>query len=392
MAQQRIISLFGSTGSIGCSSIDLLQRDREFFAVDTLVAYRNVALLAEQALACHAKLAVIGDESLLPSLQEALAGSGIEVAGGRGAVLEAAARPVDLMVSALVGAAGLEPTLCALGAGVQVALANKESLVCAGHLVKAALCKAGKPLLPVDSEHNAIFQVFEGRNEAAVEKLVLTASGGPFRTLERAQMADVTPAQALKHPNWDMGQRISIDSATMVNKGLEFIEALHLFPVSVEQVEVLVHPQSLIHSMVQYRDGSMLAQLGTPDMRIPISYCLNYPQRGQVPAQRLDLAQIGQMTFEAPDESRFPALALARQVAQLGDGAGTAYNGADEVAVAAFLQGQIGFLRIVDCIEHVLNVLDKRQMLVQPERLEDVLGLDGEVRKLAGEYIANTGR
>ncbi|WP_341702489.1 1-deoxy-D-xylulose-5-phosphate reductoisomerase [Ferrovibrio sp.] len=350
----RRVTILGSTGSIGGSTIDLLQREGDRCQVVALTAQTNVALLADQARRLRAECAVIGDGSLLPELRQRLAGSGIEAAGGAAAITEAASRPADWVMAAIVGAAGLEPTLAAVRQGRIVALANKESLVCAGALVMREAALHGATILPVDSEHNAIFQVFDFDAPDSIDRVILTASGGPFRTLSLGEMREVTPAQAIAHPVWSMGAKISVDSATLMNKGLELIEASFLFPVPEERIEILIHPQSVIHSMVSYVDGSVLAQLGTPDMRTPIAVTLAWPGRMATPAARLDLAAIARLTFEVPDSARFPALNLARQALQSGGAAPTILNAANEVAVDAFLKGRIGFLDITRIVEQTL--------------------------------------
>jgi 1-deoxy-D-xylulose-5-phosphate reductoisomerase len=379
----RRVTILGSTGSVGCSTVDLIARHPERFAVEALAARANVAKLAEQAVQLKARRAVIADEAQYGALRDALAGTGIAVAAGERAVVEAASLPSEWVMSAIVGAAGLEPTLAAVQRGAIVALANKECLVCAGKLLMAEVRKHGATLLPVDSEHSAIFQVFDFVQAEQVEKIVLTASGGPFRTLPLEAMMRVTPEAAVAHPNWSMGAKISVDSATMMNKGLEMIEAYHLFPVRTDQIEVVVHPQSIIHSLVCYQDGSVLAQLGTPDMRTPISYALGWPRRMAAPAQRLDLVQLGKLTFEAPDAERFPALRLAREALHQGGGAPTILNAANEVAVAGFLAGEMGFLDIARSVEHALAVLPAPP----PESIADVRALDAEARRLATEYV-----
>lgn len=356
-ATPRRVTILGSTGSVGRSTVDLLSREPERFPVEALTAQRNVALLAEQAMMLKARLAVIGDEALLPELRQRLAGSGIETAGGSRAIIEAAARPAEWVMAAIVGAAGLEPTLAAVRRGAIVALANKESLVCAGALVMREATLHGATILPVDSEHNAIFQVFDFDAPESIDRVILTASGGPFRTLSLGEMREVTPAQAIAHPVWSMGAKISVDSATLMNKGLELIEASFLFPVPEPRIEVLIHPQSVIHSLVSYVDGSVLAQLGTPDMRTPIAVALAWPARMATPAGRLDLASIAKLTFEVPDSARFPALNLARQALQSGGSAPTILNAANEVAVDAFLNGRIGFLDITRIVEQALTRL-----------------------------------
>lgn len=379
----RHITILGSTGSVGCSTVDLVARNPECFVVEALTAGSNVEKLAEQARLLRARRAVIADPSLYGELAESLAGTGIDVAAGRAAVIEAAEMPAEWIMSAIVGAAGLEPTLAAVRRGAIVALANKECLVCAGELFMADVRRHGATLLPVDSEHSAIFQVFDFVQAERVEKVILTASGGPFRELTQEAMERVTPAAAVAHPNWSMGAKISVDSATMMNKGLELIEAYHLFPVSSDQIEIVVHPQSIVHSLVCYRDGSVLAQLGSPDMRTPISYALGWPHRMVTPAPRLDLVQLGKLTFEPPDTKRFPALRLAREALHRGDGAPTILNAANEVAVAGFLAGEIGFLDIARSVEHTLSVVSGPP----PHSLEDVRTLDAEARRVAGDFV-----
>ena len=380
----RRISILGSTGSVGCNTIDLIERQPERYKIEALTANRNVALLAEQARRLRPRLAVIGDEARFGALKEALAGSGIELAAGPAALVEAAQRPAEWLMAAIVGAAGLEPTLAALRRGAIVALANKECLVCAGELMMEEVNRNGATLLPVDSEHNAIFQVFDFARRDAVERIILTASGGPFRTLDRAVMAHVTPAQAVAHPNWNMGAKISVDSATMMNKGLELIEAHHLFDLPAENIEVLIHPQSVVHSLVAYVDGSVLAQLGTPDMRTPIAYTLGWPERMPAPAERLDLAALGQLSFEPPDLERFPALRLARLALQSGGAAPTILNAVNEVAVAGFLGGEVGFLEIAGIVEETLATMP----LDKPASLDAVFAVDSEARRVAEELIA----
>ena len=308
-------------------------------------------------------MVAIADESRYRQLKDALAGSGIEVAAGAAAVVEAACRPAEWVMASIVGAAGLEPTMAAVRRGAIIGLANKECLVCAGELMIAEIKRCGATLVPVDSEHSAIFQVFDFDGAEKVERIILTASGGPFRCMDAAKMVDVTPAQAVAHPNWDMGAKISVDSATMMNKGLELIEAFHLFPVGVEQIDIVVHPQSVIHSLVAYVDGSVLAQLGAPDMRTPIAYALAWPQRMAAPAPRLDLAAIGTLTFEAPDDQKFPALRLAREALRRGGTAPIVLNAANEVAVGSFLAEQIGFLDIPRVVEETMQQVSERQRL-----------------------------
>ena len=377
----RRISILGSTGSVGCNTLDLVEREPDAFAVEALSANRNVEKLAVQARRVGAKLAVIADEGRYRDLKEALGGSGVKAAAGAEAVVEAAARPADWVMAAIVGAAGLASTLAAVRQGAVVALANKETLVCSGALMTAEVARFGATLLPVDSEHNAIFQVLDFDRLEAVDRIILTASGGPFRTMAKADMAQVTPAQAVAHPNWDMGAKISVDSATMMNKGLELIEAHHLFGLSESQIEILVHPQSVVHSMVSYVDGSVLAQMGQPDMRTPIAYTLAWPKRMAAPVVPLDLVKTGQLTFEAPDAERFRALAIARQALKTGGSAPAIMNAANETAVQSFLEGRIGFLRIAEIVEETLARLPAEPV----GRLEDVQAVDLEARGIAAE-------
>lgn len=375
----RRVSVLGATGSIGCNTLDLVRRNPEVYGVEALTAHRNVTRLIEQALEFRPNIAVIGDPALYPQLRDALSGTGIEVGAGDAAVAEAAARPADWVMAAIVGAAGLEPTLTALRRGAVVALANKECLVCAGALLMREVERYGATLLPVDSEHNAIFQVFDFGQTATVDRIILTASGGPFRTWSAEAMAQVTPEQAVAHPNWSMGAKISVDSATMFNKGLELIEAYHLFPVGEERIEVLVHPQSVVHSMVAYIDGSVLAQLGSPDMRTPIAYTLGWPHRVAAPSKRLNLAEIGRLDFEEPDYRRFPALRLARAALKAGGTAPTVMNAANEIAVAGFLERKIGFLRIAEIVQTTLEKLPATPV----SSLDDVRATDHEARRVA---------
>jgi 1-deoxy-D-xylulose-5-phosphate reductoisomerase len=387
-APPRRITILGSTGSIGCSTVDLVGRQPEVFAVDTLTAFSNVSLLAKQARELGAKLVVIGDESRFKELKDALSGSSVEVAAGRDALIEAAMRPSDFVMAAIVGAAGLEPTLAAVCRGATVGLANKECLVCAGDLMKAEMEKSGATLLPVDSEHSAIYQVFDFDHRETVESIILTASGGPFRTYTQAQMENVTPEQAVAHPNWDMGAKISVDSATMMNKGLEIIEAYHLFGIESEKIQILVHPQSVIHSCVTYVDGSVLSQMGVPDMRTPIAYSLAWPRRMATPVERLDLASIAKLTFEAPDFKRFPSLSMAYQALKSGGSAPTILNAANEVAVAAFLDGKIGFLDIVRVVEKALERMPSKPMAT----LAHVHEIDTMTRDMASDWIVDFAR
>ncbi|MDC0033475.1 1-deoxy-D-xylulose-5-phosphate reductoisomerase [Alphaproteobacteria bacterium] len=377
----RHVSILGSTGSIGCNTIDLILRNPDAYRVEALTANVNVETLAKQAKATNAEVAVVADENFYLDLKEALAGTDIEAAAGQSALVDAAARPADWVMAGIVGAAGLLPTLTAIRRGAVIALANKECLVCAGALVLSEVNSSGATLLPVDSEHNAIFQVFDFGQRKAVEKIILTASGGPFWRTPLETMARVTPEEAVAHPNWEMGAKISVDSATMMNKGLELIEAYHLFDLLEDKIEVLVHPQSIIHSLVAYVDGSVLAQLGSPDMRTPIAYALGWPQRIESPSPRLDLAVIGTLKFENPDAHRFPSIQLARQALRDGGSAPTVLNAANEVAVAAFLNRKIGFLDIARTVAETLARLPNLPMA----SLDDVNFVDADARRLAEE-------
>jgi 1-deoxy-D-xylulose-5-phosphate reductoisomerase len=381
---KRRISILGSTGSVGCNTLDLVARAPHQFAIEALTANRNVDLLIAQALEFRPRLAVVGDEAGYLKLKEGLAGTNIEVAAGDAAMIDAADRPADWVMAAIVGAAGLKPTLQAVRRGAIVALANKECLVCAGDLMMTEVREHGATLLPVDSEHNAIFQVFDFDHPEFVDRVILTASGGPFRTYSLQQMASVTPQQAVNHPNWSMGAKISVDSATMMNKGLELIEAYHLFPVTPEQIEILIHPQSVVHSLVSYIDGSVLAQLGSPDMRTPIAYALGWPDRMPAPAERLNLARISALSFEEPDLERFPALALARNALVAGGAAPTILSAANEIAVNGFLHGEIGFLDIVGIVQTTLETMPSSPM----QGLDDVIAADAEARRIAQALIA----
>jgi 1-deoxy-D-xylulose-5-phosphate reductoisomerase len=383
--RERSVTILGATGSVGQSTLDLIGLDLDRYRVEALTAHSNVEGLARAARRYRAKLAVIGDPSGYAALREALAGSGIEAACGESGLIEAAARPADWVMAAIVGAAGLGPTLTAIRRGAMVALATKECLVCAGGLLMDEVRRSGAMLLPVDSEHNAIFQALRGETADAVERLILTASGGPFRERPREAMAAVTPREAVAHPNWSMGAKISVDSATMMNKGLELIEAHHLFGLGEERLDVLVHPESIVHSMVAFRDGSILAQLGQPDMRIPIAHTLGWPERLSAPTPRLDLSVVGRLTFGAPDPIRFPALRLARQVLADGGTLPTVLNAANEVAVAAFLAGRLGFLEIAAVVEATLEACE----VVQGYDLEQILSVDADARRHADTLVAH---
>ena len=383
----KTVTILGATGSVGTQTIDLLGESPERFRVHALIGGRNAALLAEQARALRPALVVIADEAGLGPLRATLAGTGLRVEAGRAAVIAAAAEPVDWTMAAIAGVIGLEPTLAAISHGGAVAFANKEALVSAGDVLLRAVAEHGATLLPVDSEHNAIFQTLEERNREQLDSIVLTASGGPFREASLAEMRDVTPERALKHPVWSMGAKISIDSATLFNKGLEMIEAARLFALGAGEIEVLVHPQSIVHGMVRYRDGSVLAQMGAPDMRIPIAHALAWPQRIAAATPRLDLAAIGRLDFFPPDAERFPALRLATAALEAGRGAPCVLNAANEVAVAAFLAGRIGFLAIAETVERVMARLGAPAT----DDLAAVLALDAEARREAEREIGRIG-
>lgn len=382
------VALMGSTGTVGCQALDLIARNPDAYAVDVLAGNRNVAVLAQQARQFRPAVAVIGDETLYGALKEALEGTGIEVAAGAAAIREAAQRPVDIHVAAIVGAAGLAPTLAAIQCGITIAIANKECFICAGEFMMQQVQKHKVRMLPVDSEHNAIYQVFDEEGREGIERLILTASGGPFRTFTREAMRSVTPQQAVQHPVWSMGSKISIDSATMMNKGLEIIEARYLFDMPESKIDVLVHPQSIVHSMVEYVDGSVLAQMGTPDMRTPIAYALAWPKRMKTPVQRLDFVRYHTLTFEAPDPARFRSLYLAREALKTGGTAPTILNAANEVAVDAFLKDRIGFLDIAQIVEDTLAAMNMAPLT----DLEAVMAADATARRVAGEKVQATTR
>ncbi|WEX89010.1 1-deoxy-D-xylulose-5-phosphate reductoisomerase [Sinorhizobium garamanticum] len=383
---KRRLTILGSTGSIGTNTLDVIDRlgGRDRFEVVALTGNGNIPLLAEQARRLGAELAVTADDNLYQDLKSALAGSGIAVAAGRSGLTEAAERDAGWVMAAIVGNAGLAPTLAAARRGADIALANKECLVSAGSLFIEAVKKGGGRLLPVDSEHNAIFQVLENDQRHAVERIILTASGGPFRTKSLDEMRHVTAETARAHPNWSMGLKISIDSASMFNKALEMIEARHLFGLRPEQIEVIVHPQSVIHSMVGYSDGSVLAQLGCPDMRTAIGYALSYPSRCDLPVERLDFAKLSRLDFEAPDEIRFPALRLARRAMESGGVQGAVLNGAKETALEAFIRGRIGFLAMADIVEKVMDALAD---LPAAATMDDVFAADEKARQMAAGLI-----
>jgi 1-deoxy-D-xylulose-5-phosphate reductoisomerase len=380
---RRSVSILGATGSVGTSTLDLVMREPDRFKVVALTAQTDVAGLAKAARATDAELAVIGDARLYADLKAALAGTNIGVAAGPDAVVEAACSGADWTMASIVGCAGLPATLAALRCGRTVALANKESLVSAGDIMTAVAASSSAQLLPVDSEHNAIFQCLAGSPRNRVRRIVLTASGGPFRTWTRETMASVTPEVAVKHPNWSMGAKISIDSATLMNKGLELIEAKHLFSCRPDELAVVVHPQSVIHSMVDYVDGSTIAQLGSPDMRVPIASTLAWPDRMETPCTPLDLATVGRLDFEAPDLERFPALGLAMAALAAGGARPAVLNASNEIAVAAFLARRIGFLDIAALVAHVLDRYDP----AAPASVDDVLAIDAEARRIAAAFL-----
>lgn len=381
------VSVLGATGSIGASTIDLLKRAPSRYAVEALCANGNAETLAQHARELGARFAAVAEPSKYKELKDALAGSGIEAGAGPSAIAEAAVRPSDWVMAAISGASGLEPTLAAVKAGKTVALANKECLVCAGSLFMRQAALSGATVLPADSEHNAVFQAMATGERADVRQIVITASGGPFRTFTREALQSVTREQALKHPNWSMGPKITIDSATMMNKGLELIEAHHLFQASADELGVLVHPQSIIHGLVEFRDGSMMAAMAVPDMRGPIAHCLAWPDRLDDAVARLDLARLGSLTFEAPDLERFPALGLAIRAMRTGEGAPTVLNAANEVAVAEFLALKLNFLGIARLVEATLEAAASRGLLREPQSVEAALDLDAAARALARELL-----
>ena len=384
--QAKSLTVLGATGSIGSSTLDLVGRNRDKYSINALTANENVEELADLARRFGAKMAVIGKQSLYGELKAALSGSGIIVAAGDEGLVEAASQPVDITMAGIMGAAGLSPTLAAVKQGNRVALANKECLVAAGSLFMREVHKYQTELLPVDSEHSAIFQALDDSPKGNIAKIILTASGGPFRTFSIEQLKHVTPAQALKHPNWSMGRKISIDSATMMNKGLELIEALHLFPVDADQLDIVIHPQSIIHSLVSYVDGSVIAQLGAPDMRTPIAYSLAWPERLQTPVEQLDLAKIASLTFEKPDETRFPAIKLAREAMQQGGNTPTIMNAANEIAVESFLNEKLPFLKIPSFCERVIERVQALKGDKSPASVEEVLDIDHSTRIMAQSF------
>lgn len=381
--QVRRVSVLGATGSVGQSTVELLESNREIYNVQALTANNNAKLLADQARRLEASFVAIANPEKYNELKSELSGGDVEIAAGPESIIEAAARDTDWVMAAIVGAAGLKPTIQAVKNASVVALANKECLVCAGGLMLEEIIKSECTLLPVDSEHNAIFQVFNFDNREEIEKIILTASGGPFRLKSYEEMRDATPSEATAHPNWDMGDKISIDSATMMNKGLELIEAHFLFGLPETKIEVLVHPQSIVHSMVEYIDGSILAQLGTPDMRIPISYTLAWPRRMKLQRPGLNLQDIGTLTFESPDTQKFPALMLAREALKIGNSAPAVLNAANEEAVAAFLCGKVSFTEISKIVDQTLERMSFKKI----ESIDDVLSIDGIARRLARAMV-----
>ena len=383
----RSVTILGATGSIGASTIDLLKREPTRYRLEAVCANRNADALARIARDLRARFAAVADESAYGTLKANLAGSGIEVAAGASALIEAARRPADWVMAAIAGATGLEPTLAAVERGGSVALANKECLVCAGTLFMRRAAQAGTTILPVDSEHNAVFQALSAGRRDDVARVVLTASGGPFRTWSKEAIDAATPEQALRHPNWSMGPKVTIDSATLMNKGLELIEAHHLFALEPDKIDVVVHPQSVVHGLVEYRDGSLVAQLGPPDMRVPIAHCLAWPIRMDRAGPRLDLAAVAKLTFEAPDLDRFPALGLARQALEAGSGAPTVLNAANEIAVAAFIGGRLRFTGIAALVAATLEGAATRGLLREPVSVADALDIDRETRAFSEDLL-----
>jgi len=380
---KRKVSILGATGSIGRSTLDLVERSPERFEVIALTAASNADALADAARRTGARMAVLADEGRLAELEARLAGTGCKAAAGEAALAEAAAGEADWVMAAIVGCAGLVPVMTALEAGRTVALANKEALVTAGELMTAAAARSGATLLPVDSEHNAIFQCLAGSRLEDVSRLILTASGGPFRSASAEDIRRATPSEAVAHPNWSMGAKVSVDSATLMNKGLELIEAHHFFGLPSDRIDIVIHPQSVIHSLVEFIDGSVLAQLGSPDMRIPIAHTLAWPERMPTPAERLDLAAVGNLSFETPDLARFPALRIAREALEHGGAAPAVLSAANEVAVASFLEERIGFADIVTLVEEALQ----RSDFPAPTTIEEVIAIDSMVRNRVGELV-----
>jgi 1-deoxy-D-xylulose-5-phosphate reductoisomerase len=380
---ERTVTILGATGSIGASTIDLINHEPDRYRVEAVTASRSAGALASLARQIGARFAAVADASAYGELKEALFGTGIDTGAGDSAIIEAAQRPAEWVIGAITGAAGLKPTLAAAERGAIIALANKESLVCAGGMFMRCAAAAGATILPVDSEHNALFQAMRGSRRQDVRRIILTASGGPFRTADAQTIKSATVEQALNHPNWSMGRKITVDSATLMNKGLEVIEAHHLFGLPAAQIDVLIHPQSIVHSLVEFCDCSVIAQLGTHDMRIPIAYCLAWPERLAGPAPRLDLARIATLSFEEPDEERFPALRLARNALNAGGGAPTVLNAANEVAVAAFLGHALPFGGIPALVEAALEAAVSRNWTKEPQCIEEALFIDHDTRSVA---------
>ncbi len=383
LISKKTVTILGATGSVGSSTIDLIRRNSDDYEIVALTANKNAHELAKLAREFEVKFVAVSDDEHYSTLKELLVGTDCVVASGPQSIIEAAAMDSDWLMSSIMGAAGLEPTLTAIRRGAEVAFANKETLVCAGELMLEELKNSKAKLLPVDSEHNAIYQVFESDHVSSIVKLHLTGSGGPFRTLSKKEMTSVTPEQAIKHPNWSMGAKISVDSATMMNKGLELIEACYLFDMPETKIDILVHPQSIIHSMVEYSDGSVLAQLGSPDMRTPIAYCLSWPERMTAPVEKLDFVKLARLDFEAPDAEKFPALKLARMAVKEGMGRPSILNAANEIAVDAFLHGKIGFLDIAHLVEDTLNKIPSRQL----SDIASVIDLDIETRSISKDLL-----
>ena len=383
----RTVTVLGATGSIGDSTMDLLRSARGRYRVEALTANSNAKMLAKLAREFDARFVAVADTSCFGELKDALAGSGIECGVGESAIIEAASRPADWLMAAVSGAAGLKPALAAVDRGTTIALANKECLVCAGDFFMQRAAKAGACILPADSEHNALFQALSSGNRDELTRVIITASGGPFRTWAAADIEKATLAQALKHPNWSMGRKITIDSASMMNKGLEVIEAACLFALTPDEIDVLIHPQSIVHGMVEFSDRSVVAQLGTPDMRTPIAHCLGWPERIAGPATKLDLAKIGQLTFEAPDFTRFPALRLAYDALRTGNGATTVYNAANEIAVAAFIGEKIRFGAIARLVEATLNGWIRAGNLAPLTSADDAIAVDHNARNMAASLL-----
>lgn len=375
----KLVTILGVTGTIGQNTLDIIEANPERFRLAAITAHDNVEKLAAIAKKYKPKLAVVANAAHYEKLKSLLAGSGVEAAAGDDAVAQAASAPSDIVMSAIVGSAGLKPTLAAIRRGATVALANKECLVCAGALMQAEIAKHNAKLIPVDSEHSSVFQLLQNTNATDISRIILTASGGPFRSHTLAQLKDVTAAEAVKHPNWNMGAKISVDSATLMNKGLELIEAHYLFGTAPSQLDAVIHPQSIIHALIELNDGSMMAHMSEPDMRSPIAYALSYPERIATPVKKLNLAAIGNLTFEAPDDARFPALRLAKQALATGGNAPTVLNAANEIAVARFLRGDIGFLDIATIVE---KALANTQSSV-PSTLDELFSLDSDVRRFA---------